>query len=297
MASIKAWLTARVLRATGVYRRSYAGGADFAALQAKALAALADPLARPLAGVDVDVTIFDDRPVWTLSPTDRAPTATVLYWHGGGYVYPPTPLHYAFYGAMVRDHGWRIVAPRYPLAPPHDVEDATNFAFALYHDLIARDGVPTLIGGDSAGGGLAAALAMAVRNAGVALPSGLLLICPWLDARVNHRDQAAIEPRDGILTIAGVRKAGALYAGEAGVTDVRVSPLLGDWVGLPPILAFGGGDDILVTDARALKAKLPGVNYDERAGLLHDWPLFTFSESQSARARMAAFAAAHAAPP
>jgi epsilon-lactone hydrolase len=289
--SLKARLTAFALRATGIIRRNFDGATDMAAAQEKALAKLVDPLARPLAGVDVDVTTFDDRPVWTLAPADRTPTATVLYWHGGGYIYPPTPGHYAFYAAMVRKYGWRIIAPRYPLAPPHDVEHVTNFAFAFYHDLVAREGVPALIAGDSAGGGLAAALAMMIRGAGEHLPKGLLLICPWLDARADHPDQIAIEPRDGILTISGLRKAGALYAGEAGTRDVRVSPINGDWRGLPPILCFGGGDDVLVTDARRLKAKLPGVDYVERAGLIHDWPLFAFAESKAARAKMADFAA------
>jgi acetyl esterase/lipase len=294
--SLKARATGFVLRATGIIRRNFDGATDMAAAQEKALAKLADPLERPVAGVRVDVSEFHDRPVWTLTPADRAPTATVLYWHGGGYIYPPTVGHYAFYVAMVRKYGWRIIAPRYPLAPPHDVDDATNFAFAFYHDLVARAGAPTLIAGDSAGGGLTAALAMMVRDAGEVLPAGLILICPWLDARADQPEQRAIEPRDGILTVAGLRKAGQIYAGTAGVDDVRVSPLDGDWSGLPPILCFGGGDDVLVTDARRLKAKLPSVDYDERAGMLHDWPLFTFAESMAARAKMAAFAAQRATP-
>jgi acetyl esterase/lipase len=52
---------------------------------------------------------------------------------------------------------------------------------------------------------------------------------------------------------------------------------------------LAGGDDILVTDARALQVKLPNIVYEEAAGMIHDWPIFTFPESRSAQARMAAF--------
>jgi acetyl esterase/lipase len=82
-----------------------------------------------------------------------------------------------------------------------------------------------------------------------------------------------------------------LYAGDLPLTDPRCSPIFGNWDGLPPILAFAGGDDILVTDSRALKAKVPSVDLTELAGMMHDWPIFSFSESRKAQAAMAGFAA------
>ena len=80
-----------------------------------------------------------------------------------------------------------------------------------------------------------------------------------------------------------------MYAGNLAVTDPRVSPLYGDWSNLPPILTFGGGDDILVTDARGLNDKVPSVDYVELAGMIHDWPLFSFPESRKAQLQMADF--------
>jgi acetyl esterase/lipase len=192
---------------------------------------------------------------------------------------------------MARKFGWRVIAPMYPLAPESEVAATTRFAADFYDSFVGREGAPTLMGGDSAGGGLAAAVAMALRDKKAAMPSGLLLICPWLDTDPAHPDQVVIEPRDAILTIPGIRDAGRLYAGDAGVGDWRASPIHGDWAGLPPILAFGGGDDILVTDARRLKLALPSVDYEEQAGMIHDWPMFTFPESKAAQARMAGFAA------
>ena len=291
MASFAARLTGFILRRTGVYRRMFAGADQFARTRTKLTADGIGPSSKQERGVAVRRDEFQGRCVWTIAPERDEVSATILFWHGGGYVYPPMSGHWDFLGLMARKYGWRIVAPLYPLAPESDAAATTRFALDFYADFVAREGVPTLMGGDSAGGGLAAATAMGLRDAQAAMPSGLLLICPWLDADPAHADQVKIEARDAILTIPGIRDAGRMYAGGAGVRDWRASPIHGDWSGLPPILAFGGGDDILVTDARRLKDQLPAVDYEEQAGLIHDWPIFTFPESRSAQARMAGFAA------
>ncbi len=293
MPSFAARAVAFILRTTGIYRRQFSGGPNFAKRQMKALAKPSEPSAKLRKTLIISQTQFQGQPVWDIAPRQGKPTANILYWHGGGYVYPPASAHWDFFGQMASQHGWRIVAPLYPLAPKSEVGTITGFALDLYRDFIAQqNGAPFIMAGDSAGGGLTAAIAMAARDAGLSLPQKLILISPWLDANPTHPDQVHIEPRDCILTIPGIREAGALYAGVAGVSDPRVSPLFGAWDGLPPILAFGGGDDILVTDARALKAKVPSINYDEQAGLMHDWPLFTFPESKVAQAKMADFALA-----
>ncbi len=142
---------------------------------------------------------------------------------------------------------------------------------------------------DLAGGGLAAATLMAARDARIALPDKAILICPWLQIAPDHPDQAHIELRDAILTRQGLRAAGMMYAGASGMHDSRASPLRGDWAGPPPLLVFGGSDDILVTDARTLKSRLSEVIYDEREGMMHDWPILFFSESRDAQASMAVF--------
>jgi epsilon-lactone hydrolase len=291
MASFAARLTGYILRRTGVYRRMFGGADQFARHRTKLIADGIGPSPKQERGLAVRRDEFQGRCVWTIAPERGEPSATMLFFHGGGYVYPPTSGHWDFLCGMARKYGWRVVAPLYPLAPESDAAATLRFAADFYADWHAREGAPTLMGGDSAGGGLAAATAMALRDAGAALPQGLLLICPWLDADPAHADQVMIEPRDAILTINGIRDAGRLYAGTLPLTDWRVSPVHGDWRGLPPIRAFGGGDDILVTDARRLKALLPAIDYVEEAGLIHDWPLFTFPESKAAQAQMAGFAA------
>jgi acetyl esterase/lipase len=145
------------------------------------------------------------------------------------------------------------------------------------------------MGGDSAGGGLTVTTARLAAEAGVPLPSKLLLICPWLDATASAPEQAAIEKRDSILSLSGIRDIGPVLANGLDVTDPLVSPINGTLPALPPTLMYGGGDDILVTDARTLKARMPGIDYREGAGLMHVWPIFPLPESRRAQAEIAGF--------
>ncbi len=290
MTSLSARIVGTLLRATGTVSKRYAGGPHMHKVIAAARAVPdAQPTTKMRKQLDVRETTFDGRTIWTIAPKGRAPSAHLLFFHGGGYVFSAVPPHFNLYARLAERHGIAVTAPMYPLAPEHGVDDATGFALAAYRQFIAAHDGPFVLGGDSAGGGLAAATVMAARDAGLRLPSGLLLVCPWLDTSGSHPDQPQIEKRDSILKLRGIRDAGKLYAKDAPATDPRVSPVHGDWSGLPPVLMFGGEDDILVTDARTLKAKLPDAEYQEGAGLMHDWPLFFFPESRAAQERMAAF--------
>ncbi len=289
MPSFSARFVSFVLQTTGVLKRQYAGGPDFAKNLVKfRTKKVAAPPSRQVLTTSHE---FQGRTIWTISPKGRAPTASILYWHGGGYVYPAAPAHWSFLCHMARVHGWSITAPLYPLAPEHDAEEITAWAIDFYRDFIkSQPAHPILMGGDSAGGGLTASTAMQARDSGLQLPDGLVLICPWLNARAEDPEQLQIETRDPILSVNGIADCGVIFAGKLPLCDPRVSPINGDWNGLPPMLSFAGSYDVLVTDARALKAKIPKMDYDEQAGMIHVWPILSVPESRAAQREMAAFA-------
>lgn len=291
MPSLRARVVGVLLRTTGYYRRQFTGGEKFAANITKARAAAApEPSANARAAVTVNSEQFQGHRVWTFAPTNRQPTAHMLYWHGGGYIYTAAPGHLAFLAQMAKTHGWHITAPLYPLSPENTAPAITGWALDFYREYLTRRGSTAFFaGGDSAGGGLTASIAMLARDAGLALPAGLILICPWLNIDPALPEQRIIEPRDGILTVSGIESAGLAYAGDLPLTDPMVSPIYGNWDGLPPLLCFGGGDDILVTDSRALKAALPSVDYVELPSMMHVWPILPLPEARAAQAQMAAF--------
>lgn len=291
MPSRLARFVAFVLRRTGILRRRFSGGPGALKRIAKARSQPIDlPPARMQRRLSVRQEEFQGRAVWHIAPRDRPPVATLLYFHGGGYVYSATSVHWAFMGHMAARHGLAVVAPLYPLTPESTAENTTRWALDFCRDLTARLQPRSLVlAGDSAGGGLAVATTALARSAGLALPAGLVLICPWLDVTGSHPDQPAIAKRDAILTLGGVQDLGPLYAGGLLLDDPRVSPIHTDFAGFPPMQVYGGGDDLLVTDARALKAKCPEVDYFEAPGSMHIWPVFRFSESRQAQARIADF--------
>jgi epsilon-lactone hydrolase len=289
--SISARLVGFVLRKTGYFRRAFSGGAQFQKHLVKSRSVPAPtPSQKMRATLNISQSAFQGRVIWHITPKDRAPTAHILYWHGGGYVYPASSAHWSFLCDMAKAYGWSITAPLYPLAPEFEVDGVTSWALDYYRHYASKNAKTGFImGGDSAGGGLTAATAMQARDAGLPMASALVLICPWLDVTPDNPEQTIIEPRDAILTRNGIREAGLLYAAERQVTDPIVSPIFGDWTALPPILSFGGGDDILVTDARALKSKLPHCDYIEKDRMIHVWPLLFVPESRAAQKRMAEF--------
>ena len=291
MPSLTARVFGFVFRKTGVFRKNFVGGPNMGAtIAAMRAAPPEEPSMKMRERLSITREEFEGRAVWHITPIGHSSPKRLIYWHGGGYVYSAAKPHWDFLCTMALKHGVAIIAPLYPLAPEADAVTTTDFALSFYRHLLSQHEASDLaVGGDSAGGGLTASTLMAARDAGLPLPAKAILICPWLKADPSHPEQAAIEPRDSILTLRGVADAGKLYARDLPVTDPRVSPIYGNWDGLPPILMFGGGDDILVTDARALKAKLPSVDYVEEAGNMHVWPIFIFPESRRAQARMAAF--------
>lgn len=217
----------------------------------------------------VDVRRDDD--VITIAP----PSATgveLLWFHGGSYVSDFAPQHFAFLRRLALATGATIHAQVYELAPHQTAERTVARAAAL----LERH-PDALVGGDSAGGGLAVAASLAVGSR-----RSLLLLSPWLDIRLTDPAIASLEPRDPWLSVTGLRVAGELYRGELSDDDPRVSPLLADLSGLGPSLIVCGDRDILLADSRAFAAKAPNSELHVARGMLHVFPLLPIPEARPA---------------
>src|SRR5471030_1067622 len=180
----------------------------------------------------------DDAPLrgeW-LSPAQSS-GITILYLHGGGYYFCSPATHRGIVFPLTRRSGARTFSLDYRLAPEHPFPAALDDALAAYRKLLA-DGVSPasmVIAGDSAGGGLALATLLALREAGDQLPAGAELFEPWTDLAATGASITTNEGRDPMFHGRAFAPAGRLYAG---VTDVRhpyVSPLYGRFDGLPPL--------------------------------------------------------------
>lgn len=253
--------------------------------------------ARPSAGLlrrlRIRESIVDDQLLYRITATASAaaPAGRIIYLHGGAYVRPINRHHWRFIADLARRSGCEIVVPLYPLAPRHSGLSAFRCVASVYRR--EADGtLPLILMGDSAGAGLAVALAGWLRDHGLPPPRRLLLLSPWLDVTVPHPQALALQPADPMLSLDGLRRAGRAYAGVLGTDHPLISPAHGDLRGLPPMSMYVGGRELLGPDALAYAERLQAaggsVDVHHAPAMMHVWPLLDFPEARAARARIAA---------
>lgn len=231
-------------------------------------------------GTRIEATTLAGRPADRLTPTGASGDLgdqVIYYLHGGAYLGGSTRTHRGLLAHFARAAGCEVVAIDYRLAPEHPYPAALEDAVAGYQELLA-EGIPAeriVIAGDSAGGNLALVTAIALRDAGMALPAGLVLLSPWTDMTSSGPSMGSRAERDRILTVLGISKAAETFAAGRKLADPLLSPLFADLAGLPPMLIQVGDDELLLDDSTrfttaARKAGVP-VLLSVRPKLWHVW--------------------------
>lgn len=181
----------------------------------------------------------------------QATRGAVLYLHGGGYIIGSAATHKGLTGHLAKASGCMVVALDYRLAPEHPFPAALDDAEAAWLALIDEGFTPEqiAIAGDSAGGGLAIALAMRLRDSNQPLPASLTVFSPWTDMTQQALYSPTCEP---VLQVSWIAKAATLYAGQESLRNPLLSPVFGNFQGLPPLLIQVGSQEILLNDAERL---------------------------------------------
>jgi acetyl esterase/lipase len=218
----------------------------------------------------------------------------VLYLHGGAYVAGNLKYARGYAGMLADGTKRRVLAVAYRLAPEHPFPAAVEDALASYRYLLDEGYSPAHIAliGESAGGGLAFCLCLKLKELGLPLPAALVGISPWTDLTFSGASYKVNEKKDPSLDEKVLRSHAAAYA--AGQADnPLVSPVLGDLTGLPPVLLFAGGDELLLSDSEMLAVKLTAVGGRCRLfvedGLWHVYVLFKIPEASEAMKSIARF--------
>ncbi|WP_321788385.1 alpha/beta hydrolase [Burkholderia pyrrocinia] len=227
----------------------------------------------------------------------RGPGRTLLYFHGGGYYFCSTRTHRPLVFGLTKRAGVRSFSLDYRLAPENRFPAALDDALAAYRQLLALGTPPEsiVLGGDSAGGGLALATLVALRDRGEPLPAGAILFSPWTDLAATGDSLRTNDGADPMFAGAALPKAAKLYLGDASATDPYASPLYADFAGLPPLYIQVGSTEVLLDDSRrvAEKAKAAGVPVEIEVwpDMPHVWQLYTpmVPEARDALDRAAAF--------
>lgn len=240
-------------------------------------------------------------------PTAPEPdSALLVFYHGGGFVIGDLDTHDQLCRLICRDAGLSVLSVDYRLAPEHKAPAAADDAYAAFRwagDHAAELGVDAdriAVGGDSAGGNLAAVVSQRARDEGGRLPALQLLIYPVVEVCSETRSKTLFA--DGyFLTARDMNWFIDHYLGGADVdhTDPVVSPLLaGDLSGLPPALVLTGGFDPLRDEgnryAEAMRAAGVEVDLRQERSLIHGFVNFFPLGGDSATATAAMISALRA---
>jgi len=191
------------------------------------------------------------------------PHLTVIHFHGGGYCLGAARMARSWAAYLSARTGCRVVLPEYRLAPEHPYPAALQDARAVITALSGEaDPGPVVVSGDSAGGGLALALALSMRDEGQQPPAGCILLSPWLDLGRDRRAVPDLVRRDVLLDPDWLDACARAYAHPSAWADHLVSPLHATHSGLPPLLIQAGTEELLAPDAELLAASASAARVD-----------------------------------
>lgn len=237
------------------------------------------PIPRELRGlIEVEGGVLGGVQGEWLRRTDFDDTTTLLYLHGGGYVSGSPAIYRQFVSRLTWVSGTRTFVPDYRLAPAHRFPAALDDAFAVYEGLLASGVAPEalFVAGDSAGGGLACALLLRLRDEGLPLPAGAVLFSPYTDLEHTAASISANAATDYLPLGTNGPQANTVYLGDHDPRDPLASPMYGDYTGLPPLLIFAGSREMILDDSIRLAegARRDGaqVTLHIEPDMMHVWP-------------------------
>jgi acetyl esterase/lipase len=216
----------------------------------------------PVYPVDDGATVEEIRlaDVSALAVSGKAPWATMLYFHGGGFRSGSPQFVAGFLSRVAVAAGVRVVAAAYSLAPERPFPAAIHDGAHMLEALANEGDAPLLVGGDSAGGGLAATLTANVARGLAGRLAGAVLLSPWLDLTVTAETYQSCSATDRLFSSASALEAAELYLQGASARDPLASPLFADLSHMPPTMILAGAAEVLLDDSLSFAGLLARRN-------------------------------------
>jgi acetyl esterase/lipase len=238
--------------------------------------------------------------LWVRTPA-ATPDRTILYLHGGGYVIGSAEGYRELASHVGRAADAQVLVVDYRLAPEQPFPAAVDDAVAAYRWLLGTGVSPgsVVIAGDSAGGGLALATLLALRDAGVPLPAAAACLSPWVDLECTGETMTTKADVDPVVQRDGVVGMAEMYLAGADPRSPLASPLYGDLSGLPPLLIQVGTRETLLDDSMRLAARAEQAGVDVTLETVdeapHVWHVFSsfLPEGRDSIDQIAAFTRKH----
>lgn len=234
-------------------------------------------------------------PAIRIAGRDDGDGPVLLWLHGGAYCIGSPDSHLRLVAELAARIGGSAVLPAYRLAPEHPFPAAPDDALAAYEALLAEEPGPIVLGGDSAGGGLAFALLHRILAKGLPTPCCVVVFSPWTDLTLSGESLVTLEAQDPLLPAGRLSEVRDLYLAGQDAADPLASPRFGRFAGAPPALIQVGANEILRDDAVAMAARLEAdavpVELDLWPDVPHVWQFYAglLPEADEALADAAAF--------
>jgi monoterpene epsilon-lactone hydrolase len=220
--------------------------------------------------------------VWA-TPADVAGGSVLLYLHGGGFALGGSKAYSPLASELASRLKARVLVPDYRLAPENPYPAALEDAVSAYRWLLDQ-GTPAAsiaLAGDSCGGGLTVAALVAIRNAGLPMPAGAVLISAWADLSVTNDSISSKAGEDFVLNGDMLRGMAGGYLGATPPHTPGASPVYANLKGLPPLLIQVGATEVLLDDSTRLATNAGAAGVKVRLDI---WPeMFHVWHTWSAR--------------
>ncbi len=249
-------------------------------------------------GVTREVVSADGvRCEWCI-PDDSAADRVLLYLHGGGFIYRLSALHRKMVADLAQRLGVRALLVEYRVAPEHPFPAALDDCVTAYRWLVKQGIAPhnIVVAGDSAGGNLTITSLMKLRDDGDPLPAAAACLSPVGD--MTDRGGLLGAAKDPLLHPKALKIYHQSYVAEHDARHPLISPIFGDWHGLPPLLIHAGEDEILREDALRIEQLAKAAGVDVRLEIYprmwHVWQLYlTLPQSVQSLGDIAQFLKTH----
>lgn len=238
-------------------------------------------------------------PAEEIKPQTSA-TQLIFHIHGGAFFVGSLKTHRAFLSEIAVRTQMQVVHIDYPLAPEHQYPMAHNAVYDAYMQLLEQGILPKdiILSGDSCGANLALSLALKIKEEDPQLlPSGLILMSPFLDLTLTSESLRYNQKHDALLSIEALETGIEFYVPQQiDKSQPALSPIFGDFKGLPPTLVQVGSKEILLNDATRFESKAKEAKMDVTikiyTGMWHNFQMFSpwFDEAKAALTDLANFA-------
>lgn len=217
--------------------------------------------------------------IWAL-PVGADTSRVILYTHGGGFAVGSAASHRKLAGHLAKALGITAVAIDYRRAPEHPFPAQIEDSNAAYGALLERGFEPgnIVFSGDSAGGNLAIAAVLKLRDDGRPLPGAVIALSPWLDMEHVGRTLETNDASDALVKRPILEGMSSMFLGAAASrTDPLANPLKADYRGFPRLYVNAGSEETLLDNATDLAERAKGAGVDTTIsvveGMQHVFPM------------------------